>query len=49
MAWESVGSWTAAELREKQINDSDVGPVPMWAETAGRPDWSVVLGESPVL
>ena len=30
-AWQSVAGWTAAELREKQMNDSDIGPALTWA------------------
>ena len=48
-AWQSVAGWTAAELREKQMNDSDIGPALMWAETAVRPAWPVVQGKSPML
>ena len=41
-AWEQSANWLCwcCEIREKQLNDADIGLVLIWAESGCRPEWA---------
>ena len=42
-------NWTAAEIRDMQLHDDDIGPAIAWLEGGVRPPWPEVQGRSPML